>query len=409
MKTYYNFFVTQRGQEEIYIFNPECKFVKLNKNRCRIIYENKSYSLLEKIQIKEKKNPILKIKLICYGNIPKRHETKLKKNNWSQTNKMEKIFNKDDFYLDFLFYDSFQLVYRIVYQIDEFETKIKIFGEQFVKNNKYKCLIFYKGEIFPLKEFFSFKDFKIIIGDKLEIKLIELADIYNKSHMFHDCNSLFEFSLLEEKGNEIIDYSAKEEKSDINLQYSNSSQETYLNCKKINTEINRIDLSSDISSSSFQTFKSFLSMASESKKLKFTIKLTDISFMFAGCSSLDFLPDISDWNTENMTNMSHLFYECKSLISLPDISKWKTGNVEDMSHMFGECPSLISLPDISKWNTHNVENMNSMFGYNLESKIAPIAPPKKTNNIKKNNKGHLIKIRDYYYLYLIYQNGILKV
>ena len=45
--------------------------------------------------------------------------------------------------------------------------------------------------------------------------------------------------------------------------------------------------------------------------------------MFYYCRSLQSLPDISKWNTENVTNMSYMFYDCSSLQSLPDISKWK--------------------------------------------------------------------------------------
>ena len=43
------------------------------------------------------------------------------------------------------------------------------------------------------------------------------------------------------------------------------------------------------------------------------------------------MPDISNWNTNNVTNMSYIFYGCSSLKSLPDISKWKTNNVTDIS------------------------------------------------------------------------------
>jgi len=43
--------------------------------------------------------------------------------------------------------------------------------------------------------------------------------------------------------------------------------------------------------------------------------------MFAGCTSLISLPDISNWNTQNITNMNDLFGNCSSLKSLPDISK----------------------------------------------------------------------------------------
>ena len=50
-------------------------------------------------------------------------------------------------------------------------------------------------------------------------------------------------------------------------------------------------------------------------------KVKNISYMFSDCKSLNYLPDISKWNTKNVTNMSYMFYNCESLNSLPDISK----------------------------------------------------------------------------------------
>ena len=50
-------------------------------------------------------------------------------------------------------------------------------------------------------------------------------------------------------------------------------------------------------------------------------KISDMSYMFDGCSSLSNLPDISKWNTNNVNNMSYMFYKCSSLSKLPDISR----------------------------------------------------------------------------------------
>jgi len=55
-------------------------------------------------------------------------------------------------------------------------------------------------------------------------------------------------------------------------------------------------------------------------KLKGIDNITNISYMFKGCSSLSFLPDISKWNTNNVTNMSYMFRGCSSLSSLPNIN-----------------------------------------------------------------------------------------
>ena len=95
---------------------------------------------------------------------------------------------------------------------------------------------------------------------------------------------------------------------------------------------------------------------------KWNIKnITNLSYMFSDCSSLISLPDISKWDTKNVTNMERMFNVCSSLISLPDISKWDTKNVTYMNYMFSDCSSLISLPDISKWDTEGVRNMSYMF------------------------------------------------
>ena len=98
-------------------------------------------------------------------------------------------------------------------------------------------------------------------------------------------------------------------------------------------------------------------------KLKGIDNVTNMSYMFEGCSSLLSLPDISKWNTNKVTNMSHIFSGCLSLSSLPGISKWNTNNVTNMSNMFSGCSSLSSLPNISKWNTDNVTNMSYMFNW----------------------------------------------
>ena len=79
--------------------------------------------------------------------------------------------------------------------------------------------------------------------------------------------------------------------------------------------------------------------------------------MFCPCLSLEYLPDISNWNTSNVFDFSGMFADCFSLKSLHDISKLDKSNAIYMNSMFGNCRSLISFPDISKWNTENVIDM----------------------------------------------------
>ena len=44
--------------------------------------------------------------------------------------------------------------------------------------------------------------------------------------------------------------------------------------------------------------------------------------MFADCSSLESLPDISNWNTSNVTDMEGMFEDCNKSLNIP---KWYKG------------------------------------------------------------------------------------
>ena len=83
-------------------------------------------------------------------------------------------------------------------------------------------------------------------------------------------------------------------------------------------------------------------------KLKVINNLTDISFMFDGCSSLSNLSGISNWDINKVTNLSFMFSECSSLTNLPDISKWDTKNVTNINGMFFGCNNLINF-NLSKF------------------------------------------------------------
>ena len=89
-----------------------------------------------------------------------------------------------------------------------------------------------------------------------------------------------------------------------------------------------------------------------------TSKVTDINAMFIGCSSLAVLY-LTGFNTSKVTDMSYMFYECTSLTSI-DLSNFNTSNVTNMWGMFNYCSSLTSL-DLSSFNTSNVTDMGSMF------------------------------------------------
>ena len=78
--------------------------------------------------------------------------------------------------------------------------------------------------------------------------------------------------------------------------------------------------------------------------------------MFYNCSSLQYLPDISKWNIDNVTNIALMFFNCSSLLSFPDISKWNTTNIVEIDGIFAKCALLPSLHNFSRWNINILIN-----------------------------------------------------
>ncbi len=112
--------------------------------------------------------------------------------------------------------------------------------------------------------------------------------------------------------------------------------------------------------------------------------VTDMSYMFGDCYSLQTVPQI---DTSNVTNMSNMFYSCRSIRTIP---LFDTSNVTNMSYMLTDCSRLETIPEIDTsnvinmiyifsncqnlqtiplLNTSNVTDMSSMFSecYNLQT------------------------------------------
>ena len=187
MKIYYSLHEIDEKQKEISIIHPN--FVEPNKNRCRIIYDNKLYPLQSKILIKRKRKSKIKIRLICYRNILDKFHNLEKY--WDEEIKMKEIDCVKDL--------------KMVYKIDKSKNKTKIFGEKFVKNNKHKCAILYKDKIFKLQEYLKLKNIKAN-EKEVEIFLLKKENINDRSFMFHGCYSLLKLE------NEIMESKTEGEK-----------------------------------------------------------------------------------------------------------------------------------------------------------------------------------------------------
>ena len=81
---------------------------------------------------------------------------------------------------------------------------------------------------------------------------------------------------------------------------------------------------------------------------------------FESCSNLTSINNIENLNTEKVTNMSYMFYGCSGLTFLK-LSNFNTANVMHMTSMFSRCSGLTSL-DLSSFKTANVTNMSNMLG-----------------------------------------------
>ena len=76
--------------------------------------------------------------------------------------------------------------------------------------------------------------------------------------------------------------------------------------------------------------------------------ITDMSYMFAGCTSLTEI-DFTNWNTSNVTNMSGMFEKCTGLTQL-DLVNFDTSNVTSIDAMFKNANKITLLNFGTKFN-----------------------------------------------------------
>ena len=271
--------------------------------------------------------------------------------------------------------------FDIVYENNEKQKTIKIFGEEFVKNNKNKnCKIEYEGEDIELQENLKVKN---LDQNLVKIKLKNIKNITNMKHMFFGCTSLksvLKISLINtgkvtNMSGMFFGCSSLKELDDI------SGFDTFnvTNIGGMFGKCSSLIEIPDISkwdTSNIIYMNGLFGQCSSLKKLPDiskwdTNKVINMEKLFCNCSSLVELPDISEWDVSNVTDFSKIFQNCSSLRKLPDISKWNPNNLKKIEYMFDSCESLIEIPDISKWNTSNVTSLCMMFNYCLSLKELP--------------------------------------
>ena len=237
---------------------------------------------------------------------------------------------------------------EINYKINKNSNFIKIFGVDFVENNKEKCKILYKNKEYDLQSVFNIQNIEEKDNNILNIKLKGINNITDLSCMFYKCSELLSLPDI----------------SKINTSKVIDMHSLFSHCTSLISidDISKWDTSNVIDMS--WLFKSCISLESLPDLSKW--KTNNVKYMieiFRDCKSLLRLPDISKWNISNVIDIGAIFLGCKKLSYLPDISKWDTSNLVNMNSMFSECSSLIILPDITKWDTSKVINISNLFSF----------------------------------------------
>ena len=256
-------------------------------------------------------------------------------------------------------------------------------------NNNVKIIINILEEVIENMNIY-YKINEDIINNYNNNKNINYEILYNiykikENNIIKGMKNIVNKSSIKSKFSDIFDIYCKMNINEINLIYKVDNKIKLFGHDFVERNRNNCKIIINGKEDELKEYKTFSLFSKKIDKLEIKLKginnITDMSYMFDGCSSLSSLPDISKWNTNNVTNMSYMFNGCSSLSTLPDISKWNTNNVTHMTNIFNGCSSLTSLPDISKWNTNNVSNMSYMFNGCSSLSTLPDISKWNTNNV----------------------------
>ena len=379
------------------------KFVDNNKDKCKIIFENKEYGLQTEFDIKDINKDILEIKLKGIGEIENiswmfSHCNSLSSlsdiSKWDTTNIIDMSYlfancNTLEYLPDISNWNTSNVKYmqgvfrncqalKEIPDISKWNTSNIIYlGGCFSKDNSSAL------SSLEIENYIKTNKKYIIGGMFLECNSLKyLPDIsrwntskvINMGFMFDKCNSLsslpdiskWDISNVQDLNCVFGDCYSLKSLPDIskwNISNVNIVSSLFYNCKTLKTlpDISKWNFSKVIDMHDiFNKCSSLISLPDISKWDISNVK--DMSALFGLCSSLSSIPNISKWNTDSAIDMSLMFAQCGNLKSLPNISKWNTEKVKNMSSMFGCCSKLSSLPDISTWNVSNVNDLSFMFG-----------------------------------------------
>jgi len=285
----------------------------------------------------------------------------------------------------------------ILYEIKTNMEKIRLFGKKFVKNNKDNCYLLIDGKRNELIEQFKLND-KQRNQNIMEIKLVEIENksINNLDYMFFNCSCLkalpdiSNWNLKNVTSIYAMFYNCislmslpditkfdQDKLFDMNWRiYGCNSLECLLHINKWDTkEATNID--SSFFDSNLISKLEDISECDNNIVYKSDEDDNDIEIE-EDKNSNDDDDDSGEsespkfkgkhkcrhkckLNTSGITDMSYMFHGCTSLKTTPDFSKWNLRNVKNVTGMFNGCTSLKSLPNMSKWNLSKKIKKDSMF------------------------------------------------
>ena len=259
---------------------------------------------------------------------------------------------------------------KIIYDIEDFNKMVPIFGKQFVENNKEKCYIIYNNRKYRLQNYFKFEK-----NGLNEIELQEVDQLKNLSYMFTFAFSIKNFNFLSEwdlSNVENISYMfAATNINDLRpvsgWNTKNIKNMTGLFCLEYDKTPNSItDLNPlknwDVSNVEDMSFMFGGRKISSLKSLERweLFKIKSLEGMFRKCEFLNGLEGIENWNLFSCKNIKDMFYQCKGIKSLVSLKYWDTSKIENMSRLFyGN--DLESLEGLENWNLTKCINFNEIF------------------------------------------------
>ena len=89
-------------------------------------------------------------------------------------------------------------------------------------------------------------------------------------------------------------------------------------------------------------------------------KISNFSYMFCGCYNLVGIE--GELDVSECKDFGWMFGGCSSLQNVDSLSNWNVSKAEDFRCMFYGCASLQNVYGLLNWNTSNVTNFDTMFG-----------------------------------------------